>query len=136
MTNLNNLYEVLDDEGIALDCFAMEEAESFSLIHKGNCIIVINPLVLKSNSDERVKLAHEIGHCKTGSFYNMYAKLDIRAKHERRADKWAIKKLIPRDKLINAYKNGICDNSELAEHFGITEDFLQTALKYYNEHVA
>ena len=77
-----------------------------------------------------MKLAHELGHCETGAFYNEYSKFDIRAKHERRANKWAIKKLIPEDELKEACT--FCYNRyELAEHFGVTEDFMQKALDYY-----
>ncbi|MCI7650223.1 MAG: hypothetical protein SO436_09695 [Oscillospiraceae bacterium] len=54
-------------------------------------------------------MAHELGHCITGSFYNVYAVCDLRAKHERRADKWAIKKLVPRDKLKNAINSGFSE---------------------------
>ena len=32
-------------------------------------------------------LAHELGHCEYGGFYNRYSQFDIRAKAERRADK-------------------------------------------------
>lgn len=130
MVGINNLYDIVDTENITLDCFKMDDAESFSLVHNQKSIIVIDPLVLKSSNDEKVKLAHEIGHCKTGSFYNMYAKLDIRAKHERRADKWAIKKLVPKNELKEAFKR--CTNRwELSEHFGVTEEFMQKALDYY-----
>ena len=37
-----------------------------------------------------MKLAHELGHCCTGSFYNQWATADCRRRHENVADKWAI----------------------------------------------
>ena len=133
MTELNSLYDIAANGGVAVDCFETESAESFCLLHPGLSLIVINPFLLQSVSDERVKLAHEVGHFQTGAFYNMYSPLDIRERAEHKADKWAIKKLVPKNELIEAYKNGICDNSELAELFGITEEFLQKVLQYYSK---
>ena len=66
------------------------------------------------------KLAHELGHCETGSFYNRYAKLDLRQKHENRADKWAIQHLIPVEELDEAVADGYTDLPSLAEHFCVT----------------
>ncbi len=131
MTELNALYDVAANGGVTVDCFETKNAESFCIFNPNISVIVINPLVLSSVSDERVKLAHEVGHFQTGAFYNMYSPLDIRERAEHKADKWAIKKLVPKNELIEAYKNGICDNSELAELFGITEEFLQKAVKFY-----
>ena len=84
-------------------------------------------------ADEKVKLAHELGHCETGSFYNRYAARDIRQKYENRANKWAYKKLVPQDELAEACLQGYREPWELAEYFGVTEDFLRGALKYYQE---
>jgi len=51
-----------------------------------------------------VKLAHEIGHCETGTFYDPRSENEIIAKCKNRATKWAIKKLIPEDALEKAVK--------------------------------
>ena len=84
-------------------------------------------------ADEKVKLAHELGHCETGAFYNRYAARDIRQKYENQANKWAYKKLVPQDELVEACLQGYREPWELAEYFGVTEDFLRGALKYYQE---
>jgi Zn-dependent peptidase ImmA (M78 family) len=135
LIELNSLYDIADNCGINVDCFETVNAESFSVFNKNLSVIVFNPLFLNSTNDERVKLAHEVGHFKTGAFYNMYSSADIREKHEHRANKWAIKKLVPKNELIKAYKSGIYDNSELAEHFGVTEEFLQKVLIYYTNEI-
>ena len=132
MLGLNDLYKVANKNKIPIDFFKMDETESFSLLYNGECVVVLNPLELKSMSAEKVLLAHELGHCVNGAFYNMYSPFDIRSKHERTADKWAIKKLIPEDELKEACK--MCSNRwELADYFGVTEDFMQKAIDYYKE---
>lgn len=84
-----------------------------------------------SGCEEKEHLAHEVGHCVTGSLYNLYAPLDNRRKHELRADRWAIAKLVPIQKLRTAIIKGIRSNYELADHFEVTEDFMKRALKHY-----
>ena len=129
---LTTLYDIALQDNIPVFSFDMETCESISLLQSGNCYIAIEPFKIKSVSDEKVKLAHELGHCETGAFYNIHAVCDVREKHENRADKWAIKKLIPKDELKEACK--CCRNRwELSEYFGVTEDFMQKALDYYEQ---
>ena len=130
---LAELYEYAEKQNIEIVSLATRKVQCMSMMDEdGDCGIGINPFMLESEADEKVKLAHELGHCETGAFYNMYAPLDIRAKHEHRADKWAIKKLVPKDELKQACKS--CRNRfELAEYFGVTEDFMQKALDYYRQ---
>ena len=129
---LNALYEHANNSGVIIECYDFAYSPSVSILDKDVCYIGINPFMLQSDAEEKVKLAHELGHCEMGAFYNRYALCDIREKHEHRADKWAIKKLIPEDELKNACK--FCNNRfELAEYFGVTEDFMQKALDYYQQ---
>lgn len=97
----------------------------------GTCAIGIDPWKMETVAKETVSMAHELGHCKTGSFYNRYAKLDIRKKHENRADKWAINRLISVEELDQAVADGHTDLWDLAEHFGVTEDFMKKVVCWY-----
>ena len=130
--NLIDLYSYAEEHNISVVAFDMPKSESMSVLYYGNCYVGIDPLAVKNEIDEKEKLAHELGHCATGSFYNEYAKCDIREKHERRANIWAIKKLIPKDKLIEVINSGFGENRwELSEYFNVTEDTMQFALDYY-----
>lgn len=126
------LYEQAEQFGIDIDWFPMQRAESLSTqFEDGSCAIALDPWRLSTVADEKVKLAHELGHCATGSFYNIYAPCDVRQKHENRADKWAIKKLIPEDELNRAVSRGITEIWDLAEYFNVTEDFMRKAVCWY-----
>ena len=128
----NELYDLAENNSIPVYSFNLPLTSSVSISDKdGNCAIGIDPFAIQTTSDERVFLAHELGHCITGSFYNRYSDFDIRAKHEHRADKWAIKKLVPEDELQNAFKQGIVEPWNLAEYFNVTEDFIIKAVNYY-----
>ena len=87
--------------------------------------------VRDGNVQERVHLSHELGHCLTGSFYSIHTAVDSRQRHENRADKWAVKKLIPVDELDAAVANGCSEIWELADRFGVTEQFMRKAVCYY-----
>ena len=132
MTTLLDLYEYAEDQGIDVDWVPLEQATSLSIpLPAGSYAIAVNPWKLDTLEQETVCLAHELGHCKTGSFYNRHAALDIRQKHENRADKWAIQHLIPVEDLDEAVVEGCEDIPALSEHFCVTEDLMRKAVCWY-----
>lgn len=131
-SELYELYEEADEDGIAVFWFPMKADQSMAIqTEDGSCAIGIDPWKTDTLAKEKVSMGHELGHCKTGSFYNRYAALDIRKKHENHADKWAVCKLIPVEKLGEAVKQGYTEIWELAEHFNVTEDFMKKAICWY-----
>lgn len=95
------------------------------------CFIGMDEAVITNTCDKCVRLAHELGHCATGSFYNIYAARDIRQKHENKADKWAVENTIHVDDLDAAIADGYTEIWSLAEHFGVTEDFMKMVICWY-----
>ncbi len=128
---IKRLYNIAEKGGITVDRFNMEQNGSASVLMDAACYIAVDPKLC--GRKEKVSLAHEIGHCVTGSFYNIYAPLDIRKKHELKADRWAIKKLIPKTTYRRVIKHGIDNLYDLAEYFDVTTDFMQKAIDYYSE---
>ena len=102
-----------------------------SLEANEKCYIGIDRKQLQNDADERTRLAHEIGHCITGSFYSRYTAVDSRQRHENRADKWAVRRLISADDLDNAVAEGHTELWDLADYFGVTEDFIKKAVCLY-----
>ena len=126
MTDLNGLYKIASENKIDVDCFELNKRESLAVMDdNGKCSIAIDPFKLSSTQDEKVKLAHELGHCETKSFYNRWATCEVREKHEYRADKWATHCLIPLDEYEIAINNGYTEVWQLAEYFDVTEDFIR-----------
>ena len=134
MSSLDGLYDLAENENIEVLAFSLPATGSVSMMwQNGKCYIGIDPFCLETTSDECVRLAHELGHRVTGSFYNIHAACDVRAKHEYAADKWAIKKLVPEDELEEAVKHGFTESWELSEYFDVTVPFMQKAINYYKE---
>ena len=102
---------------------------------RSRMIVIYRSLYERCETEDELAaiLAHEIGHCETGAFYNPYSNLDIREKHERTANRWAVKKLVPKSELVTLLKKGY-ERWELAEHFEVTEDFINLAIRMYFEY--
>lgn len=132
MKSVQSLYHIASQKNIVVDRFALFRREALSIMDEdGRCFVAIDPGKIRSETDERCKLSHELGHCITGAFYNQYSNYDCRRKHENKADKWAVKQLIPVDELDEAIADGHTELWDLADHFGVTEDFIRKAVCYY-----
>ena len=126
------LYDIARQQNIEVIQYHVSENGSMSIMaENGSCYIGIDASVQDGGIQERVHLSHELGHCATGSFYSIHTAIDSRQRHENRADKWAIERLIPVDKLDNAVADGCTELWELAELFGVTEQFMRKAVCYY-----
>lgn len=129
---LQALYEFAEQENIEVLVYPMPENGSMSIMDEGgNCVIGMDESIRDGAEQERVHLGHELGHCVTGSFYNRYAAVDSRLRHEHRANKWAITKLIPVEALDDAVAEGCTELWDLAERFEVTEDFMKKAVCWY-----
>ena len=129
---LLELYRYADANRIPVDAFPLGRTEALSLLDgEGGCHIAIDPFRVRSAADEKTKLGHELGHCMTGAFYTVASPCDVRARHENRADKWAVKQLIPVEELDEAIADGHTEIWDLADHFGVTEEFIRKAVCYY-----
>ena len=126
------LYDFAKQQTIEVIPFPMETNGSMSLLtDSGTCVIGMDERVRDGAVQERVHLGHELGHCVTGSFYSIHTAIDCRQRHENKADKWAIQALVPVEELDAAIAGGRTEFWELAELFGVTEEFIRKAVCYY-----
>lgn len=131
MNKLLSLYQYAEDNGIDVDWVPLTRASSLSVqLPDGTYAIAMDYYKMDSLADERVHLAHELGHCITGSFYNPYTPFDVKQKHENRADKWAIQHLIKQTDFLLALNNG-ADYCTLADLFGVNVQFIKKAVCWY-----
>ena len=125
--HLSNLYHCAYNNHIPVLVYPMPQC----IQTEQGCVIGMDKGVCDCYTQERTHLAHELGHCLTGSFYNAYTVHDVRHRHEVRADTWAIQTLIPAEKLDEAIASGCTEMWELAEHFGVTEEFMRKAVCWH-----
>ena len=128
---MTELFRTAREANVQVEYCRLPLNKSMSAAVDGDDYILMDYSLLWADAEEKEHLAHELGHCLTGSFCNPYAAHDIRQKHENRADKWAIKKLLPFDEMKAAMQKGYTKPWELAEYFGVTEVFMRKALCLY-----
>jgi hypothetical protein len=130
--NAHDLYVLAKQQNIEVIETSLPENGSLSIMDdSGNCYIGIDESVMDGGALEIVHMAHELGHCLTGSFYNRHTRFDVRQRHENRADKWAIHQTISVEDLDTAITSGYTEIWQLAEYFSVTEQFMQKAICLY-----
>jgi hypothetical protein len=125
------LYELANLSGIPVDESCPANIVSMSVRLPSGMKIVSLSSAQSNDSTKLERFAHEMGHCMTDSFYEGYSPFEQRAKHEKSANEWAVKHLIPFDSLCNAVKNGYRESWELAEYFDVSAAFIQKAIELY-----
>lgn len=132
MDVLADLYETAYLNDITIVNRKMIDVLALSIMDEdGDCFVALNTYDLKTQGEETTILAHDLGHCMTGAFYNRYSNLNNIRQKEYRANKWAVHKLIPFEELQEAFSNGVIERWELAEYFEVTEDFIDTVIQVY-----
>jgi len=88
---------------------------------------------IPTKAEKTCILAEELGHYHTteGDILDQ-SKIKNR-KQELRARTWAYEKLIPLSSIVQAHKQGFQNRYDLAEYLGVTEEFLDSAIKRYKE---
>ena len=130
--NNTDLYEYAEKKKIIVERVRIQKNKSLS-VRIGNRDFIGIDTAITNSAEERTHLAHELGHCETGAFYEIHSPLDIREKHEHKAIKWALLHCVPKDELVQLLKKKYTRN-EIAEYFGVTEDMIETAYTYYFEY--
>lgn len=132
MMTIHQLYERAIAEGIEIDEIHTSELKAAAFPEDW---VLIDPWKYDSEREYKCDLAHEIAHCETGSFYNIYSPFDLKAKCEHKANRRAAEMLMPLPEVLQALRAGYCSPWALAEYFDVTEDFARMALSMYREYI-
>ena len=95
---------------------------------KGNRIAIQKEL---SETEKKCVLAEELGHHYTSSGNILDQSNVENRKQELLARTWAYNKLIGLLGIVDAYKAGCQNRSDMADHLSVTEEFLSEALERY-----
>ncbi len=130
---LERLFLLAEENGIPIDDECPEEIVSMSVkLPCGDRIIGLSQKGHETYT-RLEQMAHEMGHCMTDSFYEGYSPFELREKHERRANEWAVKEILPFSELCEAVKSGCRELWELSEHFNVSEDFVRKAINIHEQ---
>lgn len=124
------LFDKAEENNIKVMYFPLHSVKSSSVQYGDECYIGMNTKELETDAQRNTCFAHELGHCMTGAFYNPNSPLDVIGRAEYRANKWAVKELIDKNKLMRLLKEQYRVD-EIAEYFDVTEDLIRLAYDYY-----
>ncbi len=127
---VNELYALSALKGITVHSVKCPKSKAISLSIEGDKFIGIDRHVFKNEYDERLILAHELGHSLTDGYYSdVENPINVR-RMEHRALKKTVELLVPENELSPL----LCEDVtvfELSEHFSVPEDLIKKALWFY-----
>lgn len=129
--DVKQLYQTLQQSGIKFFDYKIGKPKAITICLNNQYGIFIDTSEINSEAEEYCMIAHEGGHCATGCTHSVSSSLDLIEKHEYKADKWAVHQIIPIDNLRSLLKSGCIEIWEIAEHFGVTENFVRRAMDIY-----
>ncbi len=130
--NIDKVYKKIQSNGIELMHFGLPNIKSVSVETGGKYGIFINHKEIENSDEEFCVLAHEYGHCVTGSTHPPYSPMDIISKHEYKADRRAVLDFLPINQMKIAIKEGCRTTYELSEYLDMPEPFILKAIQHYN----
>jgi len=94
--------------------------------------IAIDRRKFANDTEYKCALAHEIGHCETGSFYRVGAHEHDRDLNEHHANRYAAELLLPLSDLLHAMHTGTLFEHILARTHDVTREFAAMVLELYD----
>lgn len=133
---LNELYQLAEDNDIEVIESKCSECKALSMLSpQGKCYIGMDYKAINTEREERQYLAHDIGHCLRGAFYNPYSPFSLIEQQEHRANVEAIKYLVPKDEMISAIKSGLSEIWQLCEYFDVDHEYIKLAFWEYFDQI-
>lgn len=109
-----------------------KDLKSMTLEMDKNYGIFVDERKIGSSTEELEIIAHECGHFYTGATHRVGSPFDLIERHEVRADRWAIERLVPKENFDIAIRSGAVEPWELAELFNVSQPFVEKAIDYYH----
>ncbi|SHK59898.1 ImmA/IrrE family metallo-endopeptidase [Hespellia stercorisuis] len=129
MNKYEELIQEAADNNVNVHDFRLEDNLS-GLYVDGNVAIDTG---IETTTEKTCVLAEELGHHHT-TVGNILDLSDAQnAKQERQARLWAYNKQIGLRGIVNAFEHGCRSSQEIAEHLGVTDEFLYDAVECYRD---
>lgn len=131
MTKLYQMYEKMYQEGHSLFDYQLKNYKAATIKLNGRYGIFLDTSRIRTVAEETCIVAHELGHCETGTTHAICSPYDLIARHEYRANRWAAHEILSPEEIKKATSLGYTETWQLAEYFGLTEDFIETTIDVY-----
>jgi hypothetical protein len=125
------LYQELSDSGVAFYTWGMKGEKAATLRVDEKYGIFMDFDSIHGQDEELAVLAHEGGHSMTGATHKVSSPYDLIQKHEYKANKWAVQKVVSAEELDEAIACGCADIWSLADKFNLPVDFMRMVVSWY-----
>lgn len=129
---IEQLCTIARERGIKIYDYPMTELRAVALC-SGH--IAMDRRKFDSDTEYKCVLAHEIGHCETGTFYTVDTGTKEKDLCEYRANRAAAEMLVPLSELRKAMHKGILFANTLARMFDVTVEFAELALELFEHEI-
>lgn len=130
--NLNKLYDIAEKEKIDIINFKMKKNKA-RIINIDNSYIFIDYSRIHTYTEEKCLLAEELGHYYFSAYYSFSSSQINIDKQEYKALKWKSLVCVPLKSILNCFKKGICNLSDIATELQVEPDMVEFAYNYYKE---
>jgi len=131
MVDAAALYSDLHHAGVKFYSWDLGSGKAATIEMGNRYAVFIDFRNIESSADELVTVAHEVGHIETGATHTVSSPYDLIEKHEYKANKYAVQRVIPREDFLAALSSGYTEIWSLAEYFNVTEEFMRKAACLY-----
>lgn len=127
--------EALEEYAVEHDIYIHPHAVAGSLAiafsARDESAVAIDYAKIETRAEQAVILVHEMGHIEADALNSARSPYDTEGRNERRAWKWAIRELLPVERLTEAVRSAQGRLWEVAEDLGVTQEFVERAIEYY-----
>ena len=131
MQCLDDVYKKIDEKNIELFTRRMKYCDAATIEVNKAYGIIIDQTQLKDRNDEFMALAHEYGHCESGTTHKLDSEFQLIGQHENRANRAAVYEFLPVEKIKDAFKHKYFDYWEIADYLDMPEPFIIMAIEIY-----
>lgn len=133
MVKMSEINREMEQQGVSLILYKIGFAKAATLEIGQTYGIFLDKDQQFERAELKGILAHELGHCCTGATHKVSSPLDLIARHEYKANRWAYERFLPFEKFQQAAQMGLVDWWEFSEFFDLPEAFVRDAFAYYTE---
>lgn len=133
MTELAGMYRDAAAMDVRIFPYDIGFTDAATIEVGGRYAVMIDMTQFRSIRSYKGVLAHELGHCATGCTHKVSSPYDLVARHEYKANRWAVERYLPFEQVQRAVQGGLTEPWQLADYFGLPEEMVRWALIYYTQ---
>lgn len=133
MSSLAAVYQDVRNLGVTLIPYSIGFTDAATLEMDGRYGIFLDFEQFETMADYTAALAHEVGHCATGTTHAVHSPFELISQHENRANRWHYERYLPFSYLHSLMQQGYTEPWQLAEASGWPESTIRAALHYYTQ---